>query len=286
MKSSRAAIPRYKMPVEAKAGMQVHSHDDPPDYMDHDIYAAHRDEHYLMFFSYGGGYKANVDFRVVHRTGQFIGLIVPGQVHQLLEAKAMKGYSVTFDPSLMPVALKSTIEAYFKEETVFGANDLLMEQTEEMLEILMKLRNQSDDAFTAFAMHSILQGILGLVAGSLEALQSGRKPDNRAAIINREFQLLVQEHFKDWKSPADYAKVLHITATHLNDTIKDVTGIAVSQHIQQQVILEAKRLLYHTHLTVTEIAYELGYEDVGYFTRMFKKIAGMTALSFRKSFRE
>ncbi|MFB6453922.1 helix-turn-helix domain-containing protein [Chitinophaga sp. Hz27] len=286
MKSSRAAIPRYKLPVDAKAGMQVHSHEDPPENMDHDIYAPHRDEHYLMVFAYGGGYKAKIDFRTVQKSGRFIGLMLPGQVHQLLEIKNMEGYSLTFDPSLMPVALKPTLEAYFRDTSTFDASALLMEQMSEMLEILMKLREQSDDAFTAFAMHSILQGMLGLVAGNLEALQTGRKPDNRAAIINREFQLLLQEHFKNWKSPGDYAKALHITPTHLNDTIKEVSGIAVSQHIQHQVVLEAKRLLYYTTLTVTEIAYELGYEDVGYFTRMFKKQAGVTALSFRKEFRK
>ena len=58
-------------------------------------------------------------------------------------------------------------------------------------------------------------------------------------------------------------------------------GHPVSYHIHQRIILEAKRLLYHSSKSIKEIAGELGYDDYSYFTRLFVKTTGMTPLAFR-----
>jgi len=63
--------------------------------------------------------------------------------------------------------------------------------------------------------------------------------------------------------------------------VKSVTGQPVSWHIQQRVILEAKRLLYHSGRSLKEIAATLGYDDYPYFSRLFTKVAGMSPLTFR-----
>ncbi|WP_258539462.1 helix-turn-helix domain-containing protein [Chitinophaga oryzae] len=67
----------------------------------------------------------------------------------------------------------------------------------------------------------------------------------------------------------------------LSFCVKATTGQSVSWHIQQRVILEAKRLLRHSTKSVKEIAAELGYDDYPYFSRLFTKITGMSALAFR-----
>lgn len=79
----------------------------------------------------------------------------------------------------------------------------------------------------------------------------------------------------------DYAENLNITTPYLNECVKSATGHPVSHHIQHRVILEAKRLLYHSNKSIKEIAGELGYDDNSYFTRLFVKITGMTPLAFR-----
>jgi AraC-like DNA-binding protein len=68
--------------------------------------------------------------------------------------------------------------------------------------------------------------------------------------------------------------------------VKAVTGKSVSTHIQLRVVLEAKRLLYHSGRSVKEIAGELGYDDYSYFTRLFTKVVGMTPIAFRDINRE
>lgn len=50
--------------------------------------------------------------------------------------------------------------------------------------------------------------------------------------------------------------------------------------------MEAKRLLYYSQLTVKEIAHDLGYEDHSYFSRMFRKVTGVSAITFRDQYRK
>ncbi|MCD8194276.1 MAG: helix-turn-helix domain-containing protein [Tannerellaceae bacterium] len=58
----------------------------------------------------------------------------------------------------------------------------------------------------------------------------------------------------------------------------------MSDWIQYEIILQAKRLLYYTTMNIKEIAHTLGYEDHAYFTRLFTKVADMSPGQFRKKY--
>ncbi|HEY1053960.1 MAG TPA: helix-turn-helix domain-containing protein, partial [Emticicia sp.] len=92
---------------------------------------------------------------------------------------------------------------------------------------------------------------------------------------------LLERNYSQLKRPADYAQQLNISTPYLNECIKETTGHSVSYHIQQRIILEAKRLLYHSDKSVKEIAADLGFDDYPYFSRLFTKATGMSALAFR-----
>jgi len=104
---------------------------------------------------------------------------------------------------------------------------------------------------------------------------------SRFEIVTKQFRQALEVNFIKYKRPSDYANVLNISAPYLNECVKTVTGLPVSYHIQQRVILEAKRMLYHSDKSVKEISAELGFEDYPYFSRLFTKVTGMTALTFR-----
>jgi AraC family transcriptional activator of pobA len=94
------------------------------------------------------------------------------------------------------------------------------------------------------------------------------------------------ENIRTIKSPSGYASRLNVSQSYLNESVKRITGFPVTYWIQQEVLLEAKRLLYHSELNVKQIAYELGYEDPSYFSRFFGRAAGMPALAFRALYRK
>ena len=91
----------------------------------------------------------------------------------------------------------------------------------------------------------------------------------------------LNENFHELKTPQQYALKLNISASYLNTICKEIYDTSVSDIIKERVILEAKRLLVHTDLSVSEISYKLGFSDNSYFGRYFKKSMGISPEKFR-----
>jgi AraC-like DNA-binding protein len=100
----------------------------------------------------------------------------------------------------------------------------------------------------------------------------------------RKFSQLVELHFKNLHTVADYAKLLFVTPKNLNKKITQFGNQSPNDIIKDRIILEAKRLLAHTALTIKEIGYSLGYEDDAYFIRLFTKQIGVSPQQFRKQY--
>jgi AraC-like DNA-binding protein len=98
------------------------------------------------------------------------------------------------------------------------------------------------------------------------------------------FNRLVENNFLIHHDVASYASMLNITAKALNKRVSKHSRSTPNDIIKKRIILEAKRLLVHTTLTVKEIAYKLGYEDPSYFIRFFSKQVQLAPQSFRQNF--
>lgn len=288
MKKAKEPIPQFHIPVTAKAGLTIHSYQDPVFDTDHDVHMPHRDMHYMFFVSYNGSYKLQVDFKQFHVKNKAVGIILPGQVHQLVSYKNVQGYSIAFDTTLMPEHCKSILDYYFRQQFQLAAAPAqLFNKLAALGELMLQLNKAPLTSYTTASLHALLHAMLALIAGHVEQYQlSDTSTNTRAHQLERLFKQLLQENYRHWKKPADYAKAMNITVSHLSDSIRDVTGAAVSYHIQEFVILEAKRLLYHTNLTAKEVCFEIGYEDAVYFSRLFKKVTGLSPLGFRQQFRD
>ncbi|MEC5156763.1 AraC family transcriptional regulator [Chryseobacterium sp. MP_3.2] len=113
---------------------------------------------------------------------------------------------------------------------------------------------------------------------------SNLKTDRKFSYLN-DFKNLVELNFKDLKRTSEYAAQLTITANYLNALVKEKMDISAENFIQNRVILEAERLLLNTNLSVTEIAYELGFSDKSHFGKYFKRISEISPNQFRRKLR-
>jgi AraC family transcriptional regulator, transcriptional activator of pobA len=93
---------------------------------------------------------------------------------------------------------------------------------------------------------------------------------------------LLETRLADIKQVSQYADLLNLSTYQLNSITKTTVGKAASELINEQIILEAKRYLLATTNQVKDIASQLGYEDVSYFIRFFKKHTGHSPEAFRK----
>ena len=82
---------------------------------------------------------------------------------------------------------------------------------------------------------------------------------------------------------SDYAGELFISPSYLNEIVKRISGFTASHHIQQRIVLEAKRLAIYSGSSMKEIAYLLGFEDIAYFSKYFKTFSGTNFRDFKRS---
>jgi AraC family transcriptional activator of pobA len=80
------------------------------------------------------------------------------------------------------------------------------------------------------------------------------------------------------------ANQLNLSPTYLSDLLKNLTGLTAQQHIHEKLIEKAKELLSTSNLSVSEIAYKLGFEFPQSFNKLFKKKTDLTPLEFKKTF--
>ncbi len=99
----------------------------------------------------------------------------------------------------------------------------------------------------------------------------------------RNFEKMIEIHFVQKKSVKDYADLLNITPNYLNAICNKTTGKSAGELIRKRIILEAKRHLTHTTLSISEMAFALGYKDCSYFIRVFKNETLQTPEEFRSS---
>jgi AraC-like DNA-binding protein len=98
------------------------------------------------------------------------------------------------------------------------------------------------------------------------------------------FGQLVEQYFKEYHSVNFYAGKLCVTPGHLTELVKNQYAVTAKQYLQNRLMLEAKRLLLYTELQVSEIAWELNFQDPSYFIRLFHSGTGVSPLTFRKKY--
>lgn len=102
----------------------------------------------------------------------------------------------------------------------------------------------------------------------------------------RNFSRLVEVHFKEKHGLSDYADLLLVTPKTLNKKLSKLHIRNPNDIIKNRIILEAKRLLTFSAMSIKEIAYHLGYDDPAYFNRLFTNKVKATPASFRKQFQK
>ncbi|WP_244488304.1 helix-turn-helix domain-containing protein [Devosia sp. Root436] len=103
----------------------------------------------------------------------------------------------------------------------------------------------------------------------------------RARFHATAFRWMVDQRFRETRRIADYARDLGISPTHLNRVCRQELGISALTVIERRIALEARRQLLFSTLTIKQIGAGLGYEDPAYFTRVLKRVLGVTPAAFR-----
>lgn len=134
-------------------------------------------------------------------------------------------------------------------------------------------------------IEAMLTGILVWMSRQLadEAGVGAAQPPDRARRHFAAFGDLIEAHYRKPWSVAEYAAHIGVTPAHLNVLCRDLVGQSALSLIHQRRLLEAKRMLVYTSMTISNVADALGFSDPAYFTRFFQRLAGVSPRMFRQS---
>lgn len=254
-----------------------------PDDLHH---ALHRHDYYFILAVEKGAGLHTIDFQKYRVKDRSVFLLRPGQVHELKLKAGASGYLAEFDTAFYR-ASTSIGEHRFKKAIAKNHGQLTAAEFSSMLLLLRNLFSEYEakqDGY-AEAMHAYLDLFLLNWLRKTAATPLTAATTDYARDRFDELTSLLETSIHKEKSAAGYAKLLNLSPYQLNAITKSVAGKTASDLITDQILLEAKRHLIGTSAQVKDIAFDLGYEDVSYFVRFFKKQAGSTPDAFRKNFR-
>lgn len=268
------------MPKEIGHGIAVRKISTSSMVIDEELSDSHRHDHHTFVLQESGYSFTEIDFEEQLITEPSIFYQSPNQVHRAIKIEDIELYVMVIDNENLSADYLQLLQqlSSVKPLAIKGKNLALFQQT---FALCAKLCEQPTDQYYLPILRDSCNALVGLfISHYLKATQPIEKY-SRFEVVANAFTSLLEQHFVSLKRPADYAARLNISVSYLNECIREVTGFSVSHQIQQRVILEAKRLLYHSNRSVKEISNDLGYGDPAYFSRLFTKSAGMTALQFR-----
>lgn len=250
----------------------------------YNIMEPHRHEYVELFFFLKGRGTHEIDFVTFDVEPLSIHIISSGRVHRLKRELNSQGYVVLFHPSIF--AADSPITEFLFDIDCRDVNEhapiytFTPDVQAHISDAVQSLWDyyQSDNPYK----HHFILNKLSLVCLHCAAYSDPNMGDT--SIDHQHYVLFrkqLHKQFKESRKVTDYSEQLGITSRKLNEIVSARTGISVSQLIQKQVVLEAKRLL-NTGLTTKEVAYELEFDDPAHFSKYFKNQTGLSPSEFQK----
>ncbi|WP_300704441.1 helix-turn-helix transcriptional regulator [Bacteroides sp.] len=245
-----------------------------------EVEQSHRDDGHLFILQEKGTTHIEIDFQKHKINAPSVIYIDPNQVHRLLkfENATVSSWIITSE-SMHPEFLKLLQD--LAPVKVLPLKNEIISILSEVASLSIKLSERKDEKLYYPILKESCNTLVALVVSQYLSLSKSTDQLSRFSVITKTFKLSLEQNYIEIKSPAEYARKLNISTPYLNECVKATTGHPVSYHIQQRIILESQRLLYHSDKSIKEIAGELGYDDYSYFTRLFTKVTGMTPLAFR-----
>ncbi|GET25526.1 AraC family transcriptional regulator [Prolixibacter sp. NT017] len=271
------------------------NHEDIQNYADeklknktYDFFTISRKINYTGTMKYGQHYY---DFQegamVFHGPNQVI-------VSELAEDVNLQGWTMLIHPDFIrtsPLAAKITKFGFFS----YMANEALhlsdKEATtiEEVMDTIRKEYSSTIDIYSQDILISQIELLLNYCSRFYNRQFITRKAVNNELLI--KFEKLVNDYFegdnlslKGVPSVQYFSSQLNMSANYLSDMLRNLTGQSTQQHIQDKLIEKAKQLLTTTNMTISEIAYELGFEYSQSFSKLFKAKTKLSPSEFRQSF--
>lgn len=234
----------------------------------------------IWFFKKGTGVHY-INFQTFDITSPSIHFIAPDTIHLVKRNEDSTAYLLAFSQELFDLVFNNhqllhTFPAYKQsnESPFIQLNATDFKSVCKLIEVIQIEQNSSNLFLNASLIHSLLSLTLPL-------FNKKTAPSSTNLLVDK-FHRLVNLHFTKHYQIKQYAQLLALSPVILNRRLTKLTGVNASKHIQERMILEAKRLLVNSDSSVKEIAFQLGFKERSYFSQYFSKQVGLPPAQFRQ----
>ncbi len=249
----------------------------------------HRHDFYEVLYLLKGKGHHIIDGNKYEIKPPCIFFMSPGQAHKIEFSQDIEGYIYIFTPEFYLITQNNQnrlIEFPFFFTIRQDNPPLILDKKEDIdfFEILFKkgiaeVDREKENSNSVELLRSVLDLILTTCATLYKSDEQSLK--GKGHLVVKKFFQLVEENYQNNLTVAQYADLMALTPNHLTHTVSQLTGKTSTQIIKSKQILEIKRLLVHTNLSVTEIATRLNFPDQSYFAKFFKREVGISPLQYR-----
>ena len=245
----------------------------------------------IMWFFSGEGLHV-IDFKEYRIEQNSIFFLSPNQLHTFCNLSGVKGVMMNFSEDFL-LRINGDLQNRIKANLFNSANGLSfckVSETvkEKLMFIVNMLKEESTTPYEDEDLHaSYLASLLSLFLidtirmgnWNEECLKGVVSPSYRVFL---SFSQMVEESFASYHDVKDYAKHLGVSLTTLSALVHQYANTTPLNIISNRIILEAKRLIRYSDMSIKQVSFKLGFEDVSYFIKYFRRSVGMSPTEFKK----
>ncbi len=240
----------------------------------------HKHDFFIIILFEKGEGSHTIDFIRYETGSRQVHLVFPGQVHQWELESQTVGYQLMIGrewfESFLP-DLRFPAFSYYHHPVLEAPDEVFTLLISEFRSIQSELKKES-------VFREIVKTRSRLICLLISRLAAA-DPENFEKFypnpLTSKFLALIEDHFREERSVAFYAEKLHISPNYLNIICRRHMQVSASSLIYNRVLLEAKRLLGGSEMSVKDIFYKLGFYDNSSFSNFFRIRTGMTPSQFK-----
>ncbi|RBJ78075.1 helix-turn-helix domain-containing protein [Pseudomonas sp. MWU12-2534b] len=288
MKASRSSIPVFKLYGENQAWPTpdlLHCESIPKrSSLHHWEIKPHRHaDLYQLLYVQRGQALVEVEGRRQDVRQASIQVVPPLMVHGFQFSENIQGYVLTLGAPLVaqleaqlgaPLAVLASAGCYPVGRDRHSLNTLFKALMDEY---------EGSAAARDLLLHSLVNVLVVWISrrGQQNTPPSNRGERNQQLLGH--FIKLVERHYQQHPTVESLAHRIGLSSVHLNTLCRELAGQSALQMLHQRLMLEAKRGLIYTNISISQLSDNLGFSDPTYFSRFFKRLSGQTPNAFRQS---
>lgn len=235
----------------------------------------------IILFEIGSGVHS-IDSQKYPINNKEIHVLFPGQMHKWQMEANTKGYQLMVEKPFL-----EQFAPFFRFSfTNYQNNPIIPLSDAAFKKLHYEFKAIKDDLSTANMPLTLISARSAVIAALVSVQAEKHFSEFKIYQFHEkltQYNLLIDEFFKENKSVQFYAEKLNISSNYLNILCKRNLKVSATKLIQQRTLTESKRLLQQNKLSIKEIAFDLGFSDVAHFSSFFKKQTNLTPSEFKNN---